>query len=376
MGKILPIDFQVHTKVSAENTNAGGESRRRASIASAAARTYGVHTENWRKNPHNRCMNEVLHVGIQPKALYQSLNKNLAWTQISSIEEAIVLMAKRTQPALALICDHSDWERLKEEHPGISVHAQIVIVLQSPWAMGNDREVYLTGNLTDDMVGMLQGMALLASSNLAHANSRLALEILHDIASPLTVINANTSIVATECQRLGIDRTRLGESIMQLNKYVEQLTELVGELKRCGLGHRDKEIDLFELARDVSALNVATAMERKQVRVRVDGKEGVKVVGHPMQLRRVVENLVQNAIKANSQEVVLRVGLEGANAFVCVEDDGEGFDPQAAQQRMHTGMGLSLVTRFVQAHRGTMNIHRRKPRGSVFQVLIPASVAA
>jgi signal transduction histidine kinase len=114
----------------------------------------------------------------------------------------------------------------------------------------------------------------------------------------------------------------------------------------------------------------------------------VVVQGDAGWLERLVLNLVDNAIKFTPEEgrVVIRVGRDGANARIDVEDTGLGLSPEDARRVFErffradasrssstegAGLGLSLVQWIAEQHDGGVSVRSRPGAGSTFTVTLP-----
>ena len=116
------------------------------------------------------------------------------------------------------------------------------------------------------------------------------------------------------------------------------------------------------------------------------------VSGDHDELVRVVENLIENAIKYGSvgsgatQPLTIGLVVAGANARLSVRDKGPGIAPEhlprlterfyridPGQSRMKggTGLGLAIVKHIVARHRGRLEIESRPGEGSCFHVTLP-----
>jgi two-component system sensor histidine kinase HydH len=106
---------------------------------------------------------------------------------------------------------------------------------------------------------------------------------------------------------------------------------------------------------------------------------------------RVFVNLIQNAYQAmesadgTAQSVLsLRVAPETGGVEVTVEDTGPGVPPELREQVFNpfytskkngVGLGLAIVAKFVDAHRGRITLEPNSPRGARFRILLPSSPA-
>jgi signal transduction histidine kinase len=117
---------------------------------------------------------------------------------------------------------------------------------------------------------------------------------------------------------------------------------------------------------------------------------GAIVLGDPLSLRRVLENLVDNAIDSLegqpgeitvSSEVVAG-GEDGERVRITVADTGTGmneeqrakvFDDFYTTKEKGTGLGLSIVRRLVMDMDGTIGVESEPEKGSRFVVELPAA---
>jgi signal transduction histidine kinase len=101
-------------------------------------------------------------------------------------------------------------------------------------------------------------------------------------------------------------------------------------------------------------------------------------------IREAVSNLVLNALQATdtTNRVSIQTGFDQArtSVFIEVEDDGPGipeeaqnriFDPGFSTREDGNGYGLSICSRIVSAHRGTLRLISREGAGAVFRIDLP-----
>ncbi|MDA0709888.1 MAG: ATP-binding protein [bacterium] len=119
---------------------------------------------------------------------------------------------------------------------------------------------------------------------------------------------------------------------------------------------------------------VTFAAEKKVPQIKADGA----------MLSEAVTNLVLNAIDAvsDSGQVIIQVGTDGERntVYVEVEDNGPGisegmqkhiFDPGFTTREQGSGYGLSICSRIVSAHRGTLRLISQEGAGAVFRIDLP-----
>ena len=139
-----------------------------------------------------------------------------------------------------------------------------------------------------------------------------------------------------------------------------------------------------------------TVLDDLSMRIQESGGQVVldsdgPVFARPIQLRQLLQNLVQNALKFRHPErpPVVHVGVvpHDAGALVTVSDNGIGFEPRFAEQilrpfeRLHgmsspytgTGIGLALCTRICSRHGGWLRAEGRVGEGATFRAWFPTT---
>ena len=126
-------------------------------------------------------------------------------------------------------------------------------------------------------------------------------------------------------------------------------------------------------------------LRRGDVRVERDYDRGLPAItAHPSQLNQVWTNLIDNAIDAVDGDgvIVIRTRRVGDDVAVAVEDDGPGIPPEVQSRLFEpffttkdvgsgTGLGLDIVRRIVENHRGRVHVES-VPGRTRFEVRLPA----
>ncbi len=173
---------------------------------------------------------------------------------------------------------------------------------------------------------------------------------------------------------------------------MEQLENLIGkflEFARLDLHMLTPVLDAVaveEEGREVITLLHPLA-EAKDIRMEAEfPPEPLVVAADPLLLRRVLENLLENAIKYSPPHaaVVLRVRADAEEVRFAVKDQGPGIAPQdlphlfeffyrgeEASKEQGFGVGLATVKRIVDAHRGRVWVETEPGKGSTFFFTLP-----
>ncbi len=159
----------------------------------------------------------------------------------------------------------------------------------------------------------------------------------------------------------------------------------------------DKQVDLVAIVRQV-ADGLQTLARDRSVEIRMSlPAVPVPVLGDRDELIRVLENLVENALKYAASgkrvDVVLSLADEAdtPEAIVAVRDYGPGIAPEhlprlterfyrvdvvESRAQGGTGLGLALVKHILNRHAGRLTIESTAGHGATFVVHLPLAAAA
>ncbi|MEU7633586.1 HAMP domain-containing sensor histidine kinase [Nocardia sp. NPDC049220] len=212
----------------------------------------------------------------------------------------------------------------------------------------------------------------------------------HELRTPLT-INRTLIEVALDAPDVAESTRMLGGTLLEVNHRHERLIEgllLLATSEQCPTEHRGA--DLADLAR--SAITVATsAAGQTGVRITADLRTA-PVLGDPLLLERLIQNLVDNAVRYNLAEhgwVSVRSRSAADHAELTVDNSGpavpasevdglfEPFRRSLSAERLAdsgnrgAGLGLSIVRSVAQAHGGAVRAVARPEGGLTVTVDLP-----
>ncbi|MEA2557604.1 MAG: two-component system, OmpR family, sensor histidine kinase KdpD, partial [Actinomycetota bacterium] len=205
----------------------------------------------------------------------------------------------------------------------------------------------------------------------------------HDLRTPLTSI---LGLAATlERQDLDFPREEARELAHRIVRNARRLHRLVSDLldferlEKGMLGAEQTSTDVGALvrsvAKDVELRDHRLHMEITPVTASLD----------PVKVERIVDNLLENAIKHTpaGTEIWLRLGTDADGVLLSVEDSGGGV-PVAEREAIFaafsrtsdpntpgTGIGLALVRTFAELHGGRAWVEGRPGGGAAFRVSLP-----
>jgi signal transduction histidine kinase len=214
---------------------------------------------------------------------------------------------------------------------------------------------------------------------------RLSAFIVHDLKIPLQNISAATEIVQRRAENEGVQRAAgmIQRGCTDMNRMVLDLLDVA----RAEDGHltvQKTDFDLRSLLDDVVERTRVTRGQGAAVRLEtMYDLEDPRIQGDPELLRRVIENLLDNAFRYSPAQSSIRVSAakRQGQVDILVRDEGPGipeehrervFDmyERLEERRDRSGRGLGLVfcRAAVEAHGGAIWIDPPDGRGAVFHV--------
>lgn len=217
--------------------------------------------------------------------------------------------------------------------------------------------------------------------------------IVHDLKNPLSAIQVGLELLDDGDQAPDSSRPhlhRLRETAQAMGRMIQDILD-IGRAEQVGLELRRMQVPLDiwipRLIREVEA----------QAQSRGHGlawecPTGLAVDADPEFLRRVLMNLVDNALKyspSGSQTRIEARPVEGG-VRLAVRDQGEGIPEPMREQifgkfvrleeggpstRSGSGLGLAFCQLVAEAHGGRIWVEDNPPRGSVFVMEIPTAGA-
>lgn len=223
----------------------------------------------------------------------------------------------------------------------------------------------------------------------AERNARLAeigalsAKIVHDLGNPLGGLSMQAQLVQRLAAR-GADAEAIGKAVGDMTATLRHVDALIRQFRSFARGQR-LELDSIDVAGFVAELVRFWAPEaaRRGIALRGRADDGIAALrADPAKLRRVLDNLVKNAIEAIDEpagEVRVEAHVAGPGRVrLSVADTGPGIPPDVQVFRLFettkpdgSGIGLPVSREIVLAHGGSIDYHPLEPRGTAFHVELP-----
>jgi two-component system phosphate regulon sensor histidine kinase PhoR len=222
----------------------------------------------------------------------------------------------------------------------------------------------------------------------------------HELKTPLTAIRGmvETLLEVGQDPRAALPPERQLRFLGRIAEQTGRLEGMVADLMALArledqrTGADRQVLDLCAVAVKAAAA-LEPAAQRRSIALRVDVPDDeVPVLGDAGALRRLVDNLLDNALKYTDDggRVRLRLRSERGSAVLDVQDSGIGIPPEhrervferfyrvdaaRTRERGGSGLGLAIVKHVALRHGGAVAVDSQPGEGSTFTVRLPVAAA-
>lgn len=214
---------------------------------------------------------------------------------------------------------------------------------------------------------------------------QMASKVAHEIRNPLSSISLNSELLEDEIRAAGENVCGDAKSLLQsIMSEVDRLTTLTEEYlqfsrlpsiapEKGDIVKLVKDIlEFFEAEANSVGIQIFTSFEEKLPKLSFDSQ----------QIRRLVLNLLRNAMEAMPGGGMIKIAIQKNTEFVTLSfsDTGHGisenvvnkiFQPFYTTKAMGTGLGLALCAQIVREHGGRIWAENTSNIGAIFFVELP-----
>jgi PAS domain S-box-containing protein len=230
--------------------------------------------------------------------------------------------------------------------------------------------------------------ALEKEKELSDLKTRFVSTVSHEFRTPLSAVLSSAALIAryetTEQNDKRIKHIdRIKENVKHLNDMLGDLLSL-GKLEEGLIEACASPFSGLQFMRDFVAEMQEICGKQQQIVLKYDGEEIVCL--DKRLLKNTLINLVSNAIKFSPEDGVISLVVKNSpeHLEVEVQDQGIGiseedqqhlferfFRARNAQNIQGTGLGLHIVSRYLELLKGSISLSSQLNKGSQFKIIIP-----
>ena len=207
----------------------------------------------------------------------------------------------------------------------------------------------------------------------------------HDLRNPLQTLLGELYLAKSEVEELSDEEAKLNlkESFRIIEDQIAYMDKIVSDLQAFvqPVKIEKKTVELHALLNSV----LATVTIPTNVSVQIKNHNAAPtLLADPQLLKRVLVNLVTNAVQAMPNGGVLTVSAKinaSGQVSISVKDTGVGiaekikshiFTPLFTTKPRGQGFGLAVCKRVIEAHGGSICFESQEGKGSTFTIKFPA----
>lgn len=260
------------------------------------------------------------------------------------------------------------------------------------------RPMHILNRVLDEAISLaVQTFAIQQALEVQRRREEYLAFVAHDLRTPLNAISLATRVLESVLVRReeSLEIPRMLNMVKILHRNGQQIQLLTDRILKesahvnstSGLKLERRQLDLWPLV-EALIYELRPVADTATTRIRNDVAEDQTVFADASVLKRILQNLISNAIKYTPHGEVIIAAEAGADGSVTcsVRDDGAGipedrialiFDKLETdgEKEGGLGLGLAIVKMFVEAHGGEVSVHSREGAGSEFRFTLPGRAA-
>ncbi len=226
----------------------------------------------------------------------------------------------------------------------------------------------------------------------SQAKSSFLANMSHELRTPLNAIIGFSEIMASEMFGPVGDQKYRGycKDIHQSGQYLLDVINDVLDMSKIEAGRIRLDVEEIRLGRFLNdAIRVVSARaEDKQIEIKSDIAQGIRVRADQRLLKQIVLNLLSNSVKftAEGGRITVRARRSAGFVRIAMVDTGIGIpkealgklgrpfeqvESQLTKSHQGSGLGLAIARSLTELHGGTMRIRSTPGRGTIVLVRLP-----
>jgi len=247
---------------------------------------------------------------------------------------------------------------------------------------------------------LLTEQALAEAEEANRAKSIFLAATSHELRTPLNAIIGFSEILMTHVSKqLEPRQSRFLHNIHSSGHYLLGIINNILDLSKIEAGRMEIHPEPFLLRQEVGGICAVMkgVTTLRKITIDLDIPKDLPIEADVTLIKQILYNLMSNAVKFSPDRSTVTVSARHFDAAesplavdaveIRVVDHGVGIDPKDHQiifqmfrqaegsrgeRPQGTGLGLALVRRFVELHRGTIRVESELGRGSTFILVLPS----
>lgn len=212
-------------------------------------------------------------------------------------------------------------------------------------------------------------------------------DVAHELKTPLSTFKGSIEVALSKRRSTGEYRKVLSETIIDIDRLSATVNNILdlAWVESESTKNRNAVLDVSKLAGELKDF-VSQMAHYKKISITGNIRPGIKIFGIKDKLERAFLNILDNAVKYTHPGGKISVTLQkrGDEAVFSVKDNGIGIEqtdlPHIFQRfyrgsgtdaSLGSGLGLSISSAIISAHRGKIEVKSAIGQGTVVRVSLP-----
>ncbi|MEE9170538.1 MAG: ATP-binding protein, partial [bacterium] len=218
---------------------------------------------------------------------------------------------------------------------------------------------------------------------------KMAAKVAHEVRNPLSSVSLNAELLEEEILSVDAEDSHEAKSLLKsMIQEIDRVTSLTDEYLQFSRLPESQPLkgNLNDLINEMLEL-LTQELKQKKIKLSHKGLNAeLKVPFDRAQIRRVLLNIVRNAIESMPKGGTLKISTEKSEqmAIIRIQDSGIGipedkvaniFNPFFTTKDLGTGLGLAISQQIVHEHNGEITCQSKVDQGTTFQIELPLDKA-
>ncbi len=217
--------------------------------------------------------------------------------------------------------------------------------------------------------------------------SNIISNVSHELKTPITIAKGAIDLALEEkdVEKIRNHLIFAKRNLLRLLNIIDDLIT-IAKIEKKGLMLEYEKVNMMDIIEDVVNEKIDFA-EKQKVKIILD-VEDFDFYADKFELKHALLNLIDNAIKFNKENGKVFIKAYKGNDFavIKVKDTGIGIpkdkldkifepffqgDPSPTRRYGGTGLGLTIVKRVIELHRGRISVESEEGKGTEFTIKLP-----
>jgi len=216
---------------------------------------------------------------------------------------------------------------------------------------------------------------------------RFTSDVAHELRTPLSAMVSAAEMLGEELDTLPPSARRAAALLVKDVSRLSDLVQELLELARLDAGQGSVHLERLQVDDALAAVCRVWSHDDQAIVATVD--TGLEVVADRARFRRVMSNLVSNAVLHGGGEITIRARRLGGDVAIEVADRGPGIPPASLQRifdRFYkedtarsaagSGLGLAIAMEHARVQGGSLRAANRPDGGACFTFTLPTPTAS